>query len=137
MVGTRDYVNSTLVKMKPRRHRLFTRPRPMAQQHSPPYSSPSPMWFVRSSSSFPHFPLRSPSPLPSPSSSYLHRILFDCCVLSVVVVVRCRVVSLLLLKILASAGATLLSPTVRIFSSLAASPTRPQRFASTVATPPY
>ena len=56
--------------------------------------------------------------------------------LSVVAVVRCSVVSLLLLKILASAGATLLSPTVRIFSSLAASPTRPQRFASTVATPP-
>jgi hypothetical protein len=46
MVGTRDYVNSTLVKMKPRRHRLFTRPRPMAQQHSPPYSSPSPMWLI-------------------------------------------------------------------------------------------
>jgi hypothetical protein len=145
MLGTRDYVNSTLIKMKPRRHRLLTRPPPMAQQHIPPYSSPSPMWLivvssavvtrhhgqpqpsssssassitpsivVRSSSSFPHFPLRSPSPLPSPSSSYLHRILFDCCVLSVVVVVHCHVVYLLLLKILASAGATLLSPRHRL-----------------------
>jgi hypothetical protein len=118
MVGTRDYVNSTLIKIKPRRHRLLTRPSPMAQQHSPPYSSPSPMWLIvvssavvtrhrgrpqpSSSSSassitspppsplyccaffllLPHFPLRSPSPLPSPSSSYLHRIMFDCCVLS-------------------------------------------------------
>ena len=36
---------------------------------------------------------------------HLHRFLFDCCVLSVIVVVRCRVVSLLLLKILASTGA--------------------------------
>ena len=52
---------------------------------------------VRSSSFFPHFPLWSPSPPPSPSSSYLHRILFDCCVLSVIVVVHPCVVSSLLL----------------------------------------
>ena len=39
-----------------------------------------------------------------------HQILFDCCVLPVVVVVRHRIVSLLILKILASTGATLLAP---------------------------
>ena len=45
---------------------------------SPP---PSPSIVVRSSSFFTHFPSRPMSP------SYLHRILFDCCVLTVVVVV--------------------------------------------------
>jgi hypothetical protein len=153
----RDYVNSTLLKTRPRRHHLLPPPPHMAQQHSPPYSSPSPspMWLIvvsstvvthhrgrpqqsssssassisspppsplycrRSSSSFPHFPLGSPSPQPSLSSSYLPHILFDCCV-----VVRPRVVSLLLLKILASTGTTLLSPYHRlsILSALAISP---------------
>ncbi len=49
--------------------------------------------------------------------------MFDCCVLSVVVVVRSRVVSLLFLKILTSAGATLLSPRhhLPILSALALS----------------
>ncbi len=42
----RDYVNSTLLKTKPRWHRLLTPPPHMAQQHSPPYSSPSPMWLI-------------------------------------------------------------------------------------------
>ena len=45
-----------------------------------------------------YFSASSPSPPatppPSPSPSYLHRILFDCCVLTVVVVVRCCLVSL-------------------------------------------
>jgi hypothetical protein len=52
------------------------------------------------------------SPLPplSPSSSYLHSIVFDCCVLLVVSIDCHCVVFLLLLKILTSAGATLLSP---------------------------
>ena len=97
---TRDYVNSTLLMMKTRRHCLLTHPPSMAQRHITPYSSPSPMWLiivssavvtrpviaadhnqhrhhqhppspclllspsivVRSSSSFPHFPLRSLSP---------------------------------------------------------------------------
>ena len=147
MVGTRDYVNSTLVKMKPRWHRILTRPPPMAQQHSPPYSSPSPMWLIVVSSAVVTRHRGRPQPSSSSSASsitspppsplycrafllllppfsiavtiaetvsvfllHLHRILFDCCVLSVIVVVRCRVVSLLLLKILASASATLLSP---------------------------
>ncbi len=91
-------------------------------QHPPsPCLLLHPSIVVRSSSSFPHFPLGSSSPSPSPSSSYLHRILFDCCVLPVIVVVRPRVVSLLLLKILASTGATLLSPHRRlsILSALA------------------
>jgi len=74
---------------------------------------------MRSFSSFPpHFLLRSPSLPPSPSSSYLHRILFDCFVLLGIVIVRCRVVSLLILKILASAGATLLTPTTIFLPSL-------------------
>jgi len=52
----------------------------------------------------------SPSSPLSPSSSYLHGILFDCCVF-LVVAIDCRcVVFLLLLKIFTSADATLLSP---------------------------
>ena len=45
-LATRDYVNSTLLKMKTRQHCLLTLPPPMAQRHSPPYSSPSPMWLL-------------------------------------------------------------------------------------------
>ena len=56
------------------------------------------------------FLMSSPSPSPSPSSSYLHNLFLVCCVLLVVVVVHRCVVSLLLLKILASADATLISP---------------------------
>jgi hypothetical protein len=135
--------------MKPRWHRPLTSPPSMAQRHSTPYSSPSPMWLIVVSSavatrhcSRPQPSLLSSassisSPPPSPlycrafllllppfsiavtvaatvSSSYLRRILFDCFVLSVVVVVRCRVVSLLILKILVSAGATPLSPRHRL-----------------------
>jgi hypothetical protein len=40
-------------------------------------------------------PLPPASPSPSPSPSYLHRILFDCCVLAVAVVVRLCLISLL------------------------------------------
>ena len=80
-------------------------------QHPPsPCLLLGPSIVVRSSSSLPHFPLRSLSPPPSRSSSYLHRILFDCCVLSVFIFVRHHVISLLLLKILTSASATLLNP---------------------------
>ena len=62
------------------------------------------------------FSVSSPSPHPSSCSSYLNCILFDWCVLLAVFIVRCHVVSLLLLKILDSASATLLSPRHRLLT---------------------